>query len=150
MENSKAIEALNDLSARTYDAEAGYKEAAENVKNPRLKSLCNEYAQQRYDFGHEIKDCVTKLGGTPQKGGTIEGKAHQIWMDVKTAFSSNDDATVLKEINRGEETTIKAYDEALENIQIGTPTYDKIVAQRNQVRSIFNRTQNLESIFENA
>jgi len=148
MKNSNAIEALNDLSARTYDAEAGYKDAAENVSNPKLKTLFKTNAEQRYTFGHEIKDCISKLGGTPQKGGTLEGKAHQVWMDVKSAISTNDDAAVLKEVNRGEEYALEAYENALENIEVGTPEYNQIVAQRNQVRSIYERTQNLESIFD--
>jgi len=148
MKNSNAIEALNDLSARTYDAEAGYKDAAENVSNPKLKTLFKANAEQRYTFGHEIKDCISKLGGTPQKGGTLEGKAHQVWMDVKSAITTNDDAAVLKEVNRGEEYALEAYENALENIEVGTPEYDQIVAQRNQVRSIYERTQNLESIFD--
>jgi len=150
MENSSAIEKLNDLSARTYDAESGYKDAAENVSNPKLKELFKANAEQRYTFGHEIKDCISKLGGTPQKGGSLEGKAHQVWMDVRSAFATNDDAAILKEVNRGEEFTLKAYENALENIQIGTPEYDQIVAQRNQVRSIYDRTQSLETIFDNA
>jgi len=150
MENSNAIEALNNLSARAYDAEAGYKDAAENVTNPKLKTIFEANSKQRYDFGHEIKDCISKLGGTPQKGRSLEGKAHQVWMDVRSAFTTNDDAAILKEVNRGEEYALKAYDSALENIKIGTPEYDQIVAQRNQIRSIHDRTQSLEAIFENA
>jgi len=150
MKNSDAIKALNDLSARTYDAEAGYKDAAENVTNPKLKAMFKANAEQRYTFGHEIKDCVSNLGGTPQKGGTLEGKAHQVWMDVRSAFTTNDEAAILKEVNRGEEYALEAYENALKNIQIGTPEYDRMVAQRNQIRSIYNRTQNLESIYDEA
>jgi len=150
MENTNVINALNDLSARTYDAEAGYKQAAESVTHPKLKSLCNELAEQRYSFGHEIKDCISNLGGTPQTGGSIEGKAHQVWMDIKTAFTTNEDAAILKEINRGEETALEAYEAALDSIQIGTPLYDQLVAQRNQIRTNNQRIESLESIFENA
>ncbi len=146
MNNSKAIEALNDLLARTYDAESGYKDAAKNASNPNLEKMFSANAEQRYTFGHEIKDCITNLGGTPQKGQTVAGQAHQVWMDVRSAFSSNDDEAVLKEVNRGEEYAIEAYDNALQNLPIGTPEYDRIVAQRNQIRSVYNRTQNLETI----
>jgi len=148
MNNTDVIRALNDLSVRTYDAEAGYKEAAENVSHPQLRTMCNEFAQQRYTFGHEIKNCVSELGGTPQKGGSVEGKAHQVWINVKTAFASNDDAAVLKEINRGEETALKAYDNALEIIESGTPVYQKMLEQRNQIENVYNRTKDLKSLFE--
>lgn len=150
MNNSAAIEALNDLSARTYDAENGYKDASENVTDAKLKSMFETNAQQRYDFGHVIKDCVRELGGTPQKGGSIEGKMHQVWMDVRSAFTTKDDAAILKEVNRGEEYALQAYENAMNNIEIGTPIYDKMVAQRNQIRTIHDRTKNLETIYSDA
>jgi len=148
MKNLKAVEALNDLSARTFDAENGYKEAAENVTDNHLKEMFKANSAQRYTFRQEIKDCITNLGGTPQEGGTVAGQTHQIWMDVKSSFARNDDAAVLKEVNRGEEYALDAYNNALQNITVGTPEYDRIVAQRNQVRATFNRTQNLETIHE--
>ena len=46
---------LNELLEKNYDAEKGYKKAAENVENTKLKQFFNEQAQKRYDFGHEIK-----------------------------------------------------------------------------------------------
>ena len=39
---------LNDLLEKNYDAEKGYKFAAEKVKNTKLKSFFSERAQERY------------------------------------------------------------------------------------------------------
>ena len=147
MTNQNAIDALNNLLARTYDAENGYKEAAENVKDSHLVAMFKANAEQRYTFGHEIKDCLKSLGGTPDKGQSIAGQVHQVWMDVRNALTSDDDVTILKEVNRGEEYALEAYAEALDNIKTGTPEYDRIVAQRNQVRTVFERTQSLETIY---
>lgn len=46
---------LNDLLEKNYDAEKGYKKAAEKVENTELQQFFNEQAQKRYDFGHELK-----------------------------------------------------------------------------------------------
>lgn len=146
MDNSKSIDALNELLARTYDAESGYKDAAENVQDLSLQNMFKANATQRYAFGKEIKDCIKNLGGTPDKGQSIEGQIHQVWMDIRAAFASKDDVAILKEINRGEEYALAAYDSALENLTIGTLAYDRIVAQRNQVRTIHSRTQTLETV----
>ncbi|MEM6963178.1 MAG: PA2169 family four-helix-bundle protein [Bacteroidota bacterium] len=150
MTKENQISVLNDLLARTYDAESGYQEAAKNVNSRRLKEMFEANADQRKIFKLELMGCVEGLGGTPHEGQTLSGQSHQIWIDIRTAFSSNNDETVLIEVNRGEQYALEAYDKALENIPIGTVVYDRVVAQRNQVRTVYERTQNLEDIFANA
>lgn len=41
---------LNELLERTYDAEKGFKQAAENVKNPVIKEFFEKRSKQRYEF----------------------------------------------------------------------------------------------------
>ena len=56
MKNSeKMTYKLNELLTKNYDAEAGYKKAAEMVSQPQLKQFFETQAQHRYDFGHELK-----------------------------------------------------------------------------------------------
>ena len=78
---------LNALLEKTYDAEKGFKKAAENVENPALKNYFQTKAQQRYDFGHELKSEIKSYGQDVDKGGSLIGDAHRAWMDVKKVFS---------------------------------------------------------------
>ena len=98
---------LNELLEKNYDAEKGYKKAAENVENTQLKNFFNEQAQKRYDFGHEIKSEIKNYGETPDKGGSTTGAMHRTWMDIETAFSSNNEETILEEVQKGEKAVIE-------------------------------------------
>lgn len=121
-ENSAQIDALNDLLTRNYDAEKGYKEAAENVNSTSLKQTFSELSQQRYNFGHELKNELSKLGGTPEKGSSVAAGAHRTWMDLRAALASNEESAVLDECIRGEEKATDTYRDTLNDIAFSTDT----------------------------
>ncbi|MGA8853430.1 MAG: PA2169 family four-helix-bundle protein, partial [Christiangramia sp.] len=74
MSYSKEIsKKLNELLEKNYDAEKGYKLAAEKVKNQQLKSFFSKRAQERYDFGHELKSEIKNFGEDPDKGTSVKG-----------------------------------------------------------------------------
>ena len=52
----KVASKLNNLLEKNYDAEAGYKLAKDKVKSPRLQSFFDQQQQNRYNFGHELKE----------------------------------------------------------------------------------------------
>lgn len=141
MENSKKIEILNDLLAKNYDAEKGYKEAAENVDDVNLKTMFQDYARQRYDFGHEIKAAIKGMGGEVDKGDTIAAKAHRAWMDLRSFFAGNDEAAVLNEAKRGEENALSNYDEALEELSGYSSVYSTVQRQRNQIQQAISQIE---------
>lgn len=53
--NKKAIDGLNELIEKNYDAEKGYKEAVTDVENHELKDFFTKSVQQRYEFGMNSK-----------------------------------------------------------------------------------------------
>ena len=64
--------------------------------------MFEEYAKQRYDFGHQIKNEIKALGGEVNKGGTIAGTLHRAWMDFRASITDNDEPAILNEAIRGE------------------------------------------------
>ena len=142
------IDELNDIIAKSYDAEKGYKEAAEEVDSAELKKIFSEYAQQRYDFGHQIKEEIRSLGGEVKKGDTIAAKVHRAWMDIRSTFASNDEAAILKEAIRGEKNALKNYEDALEEMPITSTAYETLVSQRNQIRTAINRLEQLQPVYQ--
>src|SRR5690606_15029537 len=78
---------LNTLLERTYDAEKGFKKASENVKDVNLKSYFERKAQERYDFGHQLKSEIKSFGQETENSGSVAGTAHRAWMDVKALRS---------------------------------------------------------------
>ncbi|MCP9235655.1 PA2169 family four-helix-bundle protein [Lewinella sp. JB7] len=103
------VKGLNRLITTLYDGENGYKEAAEEVDSVSLATKFRELSQQRYNFGHEIKPFITRLGGEVDKGGSTGAALHRAWIDIKSALSTQDEAAVLKECIRGDESAIETY-----------------------------------------
>lgn len=140
----KIITQLNDLLTRNYDAEAGYKLAAENVENVNLKGFLENRAKSRYDFGHALKDEIKNSGGEPDKGTSVKGDLHRVWMNLKDTFTSGDSAT-YEECVRGEKAFVEEYEEVLENSAVLPPTVVNMVQEQlTQGRKALAEVQALE------
>ncbi|MGO2356843.1 ferritin-like domain-containing protein [Mesonia sp.] len=147
MEFKKEVAAnLNQLLEKTYDAEKGYKDAATNVKDTKMKSFLEEQAQQRNSFGHEIKQEIKAFDQKPDKGGSITGTLHRTWMDVKTAFSGNENETVMEEVQRGEKAAIEDYDEILAETSLPGSTKSLLQNQRQKIEQAQQSAQNWKVI----
>ncbi len=140
----KVSNRLNNLLTKNYDAEAGYKKAAEKVSNPQLKNFFKQRAQERYDFGHELKGEIKSFGQEPDKGTSVAGDAHRAWMDIKTAFSSDKDETVLEEAIRGEKAALNEYEEVLKETSLPPSTLNLITKERDSVNNALQNVTSLE------
>ena len=132
MENDKVVSLLNELLTKNYDAEKGYKEAAEKIEHTSLKSYFNEQAQNRYDFGHEIKALIAKYGGEPDKGTSITGDLHRVWIAIRDAFTSGDKA-IFDEAVRGEEAFSAEYGDMLTDEILPEDMREMVRKQKNSV-----------------
>ncbi|HJS50548.1 MAG TPA: PA2169 family four-helix-bundle protein [Pyrinomonadaceae bacterium] len=111
---SNTIDTLNDLIEICQDGNEGFREAAEGCDSSELKSLFTKYSNERAAYASDLQDLVRGLGGTPEHDGSLTAALHRGWMDIKTAIAGNDDAAILNECERGEDSAKKAYKEALE------------------------------------
>jgi uncharacterized protein (TIGR02284 family) len=133
VDNEKVVNTLNELIETCRDGQNGFKEAAENVKNPELKSFFNQIAAERAQFITELQLEVRRLGGDPEKSGSTAGTLHRVWMDIKGTLTGKDDHAILAECERGEDSAVNTYKNALkENV---LPTNIRPLAER-QFRSI--------------
>jgi uncharacterized protein (TIGR02284 family) len=131
MDNKKIVSTLNDLIETCRDGLNGFKEAAENVKGPDLKTLFTQISNERAKFVQELQLEVRRLGGEAEKTGSTAGALHRVWMDVKGTLTGKDDHTILVECERGEDSAVDAYKAAL---KLGLPTdILTIVQQQYQV-----------------
>tara|TARA_R100000789_G_C2907642_1_gene122329 strand:- start:83 stop:529 length:447 start_codon:yes stop_codon:yes gene_type:complete len=136
---------LNSLLEKNYDAEKGYKLAAEKVKNPKLKTFFQQRAQQRYDFGHELKSEIRNFGEEPDKGTSLSGDAHRTWMNLKTSLSSDKDEAVLEEAIRGEKASVEEYEDVLKESEIPASTGNILTKQKNAINQALNEVKTLEN-----
>ncbi|WP_226064085.1 ferritin-like domain-containing protein [Kaistella polysaccharea] len=143
MENDKVVSVLNDLLTKNYDAEKGYKEAAEKIEHTALKSYFENQAQNRYDFGHEIKALISKYGGEPDKGTSIVGDLHRTWIAIRDAFATGDQA-IYDECIRGEKAFSEEYGEVLNDTVIPQDVKDMVRKQKESVDKALMSLKSME------
>lgn len=142
----KMSKKLNELLEKNYDAESGYKKAAGIVDNTNLKQFFENQAQKRYDFGHELKSEIRNYGEEPEKGGSAAASAHRTWMDIKSAFTSNDEEAILKEVKRGEKAAVEEYEEIISDTTLPPTTKRILMSQRDSVKQALQNAKNFETI----
>lgn len=137
---------LNDLLEKNYDAEKGFKKAAENARHTGLKSYFSNKAQERYTFGHEIKSELRSFGQEPDKGGSATGAAHRTWMEVKSWFSTDDDEAMLEEAIRGEKASVAEYKDVLKETALPLSTQQLLERQKNAIEHGLVNIKRLEDL----
>jgi uncharacterized protein (TIGR02284 family) len=104
---------LNNLIETLKDGEEGFRTSADKLKDPSLRSEFQNFATQRAQFASELQAQVAQIGGKPETSGSTAGSIHRGWIDLKSAVMGNDDHAILAEAERGEDSTVKNYREAL-------------------------------------
>lgn len=142
MQNDKAISVLNNLIQTCKDGEEGFKTAAADLKNPEIKAKFQEYSRQRAQMARELQEEVRRLGGDPEKAGSLSGSMHRRWVDVKAAITGKDDAGITAEAERGEDVAKDAYEEALKE-SLPPSAQTLVQKQAAQVRAAHDNVRTL-------
>jgi uncharacterized protein (TIGR02284 family) len=114
LSNDDVISVLNNLIETCKDGQEGFREAAQAVTDSSLKTLFNEYSMQRAQFVGELQSEVRRLGGDPEKSGSIAAALHRGWIDLKSAITGKNDNAIINECERGEDSAVSNYKEALD------------------------------------
>jgi uncharacterized protein (TIGR02284 family) len=132
MDNKEVINTLNDLIEICRDGQEGFKEAAENVKNPDLKAFFNQVSMERAQCVTELQGVVRSLGGDPQKSGSASAALHRAWIDIKGTLTGKNDHAILNEAERGEDSAVETFKDAINS---GLPANILSIVER-QFRNI--------------
>lgn len=136
------VSVLNDLIETCKDGEEGFRKAAQDVKRTDLQTLFNEYSRQRSQFASELQVEVARIGGSPEKSGSVSGAVHRGWIDVKSAVSGRDDHAILEEAERGEDVAVRSYRDALAK-ELPTDLRSIVQKQLSQIEEAHNRVRSL-------
>ncbi|WP_397445473.1 PA2169 family four-helix-bundle protein [Polaribacter sp. R77954] len=139
-------EKLNELLEKTYDAEKGFKTAADNIENTVLKSYFESKAKERYNFGHDLKEEIKSYNQEVDKGGSLTGTAHRAWMDIKAMLSLDNEESMLEESIRGEKTAVEEYKEVLSENHLPSSTKALLKTQKNKIELGLENIKTLEDI----
>jgi uncharacterized protein (TIGR02284 family) len=142
-DNDDVISTLNNLIETCKDGQNGFQTAAEGVKNSELKTLFSTFSQQRAKFAGELQNEVLRLGGDPEKTGSTAAALHRGWINIKSAVTGEDEHAVIAECERGEDSAVRNYEEALK----GTlPADIEIIVRRQftEIKQAHDRIRSLE------
>ena len=145
-DKDRLAETLSGLIATCVDGQHGFETAAEAIRDRQIQSLFRRYSRQRRDFRLELELITRRIGRQPRTSGSVAGAAHQTWMDIKSLATRGDESAILAEAERGEDTAVQAYEQAL---QAGVPANIEGVLRRqlNDIKSVHDRVRSLRDSY---
>jgi uncharacterized protein (TIGR02284 family) len=142
-EQKEIVSIIDDLIKTLKDGEEGFKQAADGVKNPQLKSLFNDYSRQRSRFAAELQHQVQNLGEPePETSSSAAGALHRGWIDLKAALTKGDDHAILAECERGEDSAVEEFRKALDN-GLSAPVREILSRQYAEIKGAHDRVRDL-------
>ncbi len=139
LKNAEVVSILNELIETCENGIEGFKSASEAVENPSAKALFVSRIPNIQRGESELKAEVRRLGGDPEKRGSIAGALHRGWIDLKSAVTGKNQEAIVMECERGEEHAAHSYEDAL---QKDLPLDTRAIVER-QYRGV---VENLERV----
>ena len=139
----KESSVLNNLIETLKDGQEGFKQAAESVRNPALKSLFSDFSQQRSRFATALQGEARRHGETePETGSSASGALHRGWINLKSAITGGDEHAILAECERGEDSAVEEYKKALDDGL--TPSAQELVLRQfAEIKAAHDRIKSL-------
>jgi len=97
LKNAEVVSVLNDLIQTCEDGIHGFRTAADAVKNPAAKALFASRLPKIELGQRELKAEVRRLGGDPDKSGTVAGAMHRGWINLKSAITGKNEEAIVME-----------------------------------------------------
>jgi uncharacterized protein (TIGR02284 family) len=113
MENVEVIKTLNNLAEISRDGERGFRTAAQEARDPQLKSIFESAASRCADGARELESQIATMGGSPTHSGSATGAWHRVWASLKAIVTGHSDRAILDEVERGEDIAKSAYETAI-------------------------------------
>jgi uncharacterized protein (TIGR02284 family) len=144
----KQNEVIDNLIETLKDGQEGFKQAAESVRNPALKTLFSDYSQQRSRFATALQSEARSHGETkPENSSSTAGALHRGWINLKSAITGGDEHAILAECERGEDSAVEEYKKALDD-GLTPSAQDLVSRQFTEVKAAHDRIRSLRDASE--
>lgn len=111
--NKELVDVLADLRETNIDLRKTYESAGENVENSNLRNKFNALGEKNQRFATELEREITNLGEKPGSDGSFKGTLQRGFMEIRSAFSKNDDEAMVEESIRAQKMALDNYDDVL-------------------------------------
>ena len=137
---------LDGLIEKVKDGEEGFRTAAKDVDSKNLREMFTTLSEQRAMFLNQLQALAKSLGEKqPETEGSVVGAAHCGWIDLRAAVATQNSKAILEECERGENTAVAAFGEALDKDLPDTirgtvaDQFAKIQAVRDRIKRLVDR-----------
>ena len=113
MDNNSQTSVLETLTTTLIDSVNGYEEAAKNSENSRFQEIFRKRASERREVVQDMRSEISRFGGNPPDDGSVAGKTHQTWLDLKAAVTGRDDQRIINSVEAGEDYLKEKFETAL-------------------------------------
>ena len=134
---------LNNLIETLKDGQEGFRQAADGVSDPKLKSLFSGYSDQRSRFANALQSEVRRHGETePETSSSATGALHRGWINLKSAITGGDEHAILAECERGEDSAVEEYKKALDD-GLSVAAQELVSRQFAEIKAAHDRIRSL-------
>lgn len=109
----KLASALNNILQFLFDSKVCFDKHIQNVNDDDLKRIFKEISESRQAMIADIHNQLLNLGIDKAIKGTVLGKLHMIFENIKSFLTEGDPIAITKEVRRGENVLIDYYKQAL-------------------------------------
>ena len=142
-QQKEIISTLNNLIETLKDGQEGFKQSAEGVDDPQLKSTFDTLSLQRSKFAGELQSEVVQLGDPdPEDSSSVSGSMHRAWINIKSAVTNRDRHAILAEAERGEDSAVSAYKDAMAE-ELPAPIKEIVSRQASEVKAAHDKIRDL-------
>jgi len=108
------INELNRLQRRIFESYREFNTTQDNLDSKELIDFFYQQAAQRKEYYNAIRESIKSLGELPADvTRPFSDAAEEIFTDIKTLFSTEDDKLILQEAKAVEQRLLSAYDQVL-------------------------------------
>jgi uncharacterized protein (TIGR02284 family) len=111
MAPSNWIGSIERLIETCKDGESGYRQAAQDVRDPELQRFLEEQSNIRARFAQELRDELSRMTGW-RSHGSAAGVMHRRLMDLLTRFGANE-RMLMNSVEQAERMALDSYRAAL-------------------------------------
>ena len=132
------VQPVYHLIAILEDAKKGYLSASERIRDDVLALLFERFGYQRGRFSSELKNIVSELKVPSSIDQFTLSLLHRTWMDLKNTFKFGKKETIIHACIQGEETAIKNYTTAIEQLDEDNELREILKRQLSEIKSVLN------------
>jgi uncharacterized protein (TIGR02284 family) len=138
----KAFDLVQNLIESCRNSEQGYRDAAEKISDPDLRTYFKERSRERGEYAVELRNAAQRLGKSDVSvSGTAAGNIRRLWMDLKANLGGGDHA-ILSSLEAAEDSVKNAYQDAM---RVDLPP-DIMSIVRTQAQNIFSTHDYIRSL----